>query len=74
MVDDELRAPPEEVRQRDVPFLGLESVLLVDPDPWQLLTSPRQLVAAPRQLLLRLEQLESGCKPLFTRNGVMLHC
>src|SRR6266446_6683396 len=48
MVDEELRAPSEEVCQRDTPFIGLESVLLVDPDPRQLLTSPRQLVAASR--------------------------
>ena len=31
-----------------VPFIGLEWVLFVDPEPRQLLTSPRQLVAAPR--------------------------
>jgi hypothetical protein len=47
VVDEELRTPSEEVRQRGVPFIGLESVLLVDPDSRQLLTSPRQLVAAP---------------------------
>src|SRR6266436_3232669 len=35
MVDEELRAPSEEVCQRDTPFIGLESVLLVDPDPRQ---------------------------------------
>src|SRR5207247_2312718 len=33
VVDEELRAPPEEVRQRGAPLVGLESVLLVDPDP-----------------------------------------
>src|SRR5271166_3232038 len=48
VVDEELRAPSEEVCQRCAPLIGLESVLLVDPDPRQLLTSPRQLVAAPR--------------------------
>jgi hypothetical protein len=47
VVDKELRAPSEEVCQRGAPFIGLESVLLVDPDPRQLLTSPRQVVAAP---------------------------
>src|SRR5271165_6292479 len=47
-VDEELRAPSEEVCQRGAPFIGLESVLFVDPDPRQLLTSPRQLVAVPR--------------------------
>ena len=65
VVDEELRAPSEEVCQRGAPFVGLEAVLLVDPDPRQLLPPPRQLVAAPRELLLRLEQLEPRCKPLF---------
>src|SRR2546425_4939101 len=67
VVDEELRAPSEEVYQRGAPLVGLESVLLVDPDPRQLLPSPRQLVAAPRELLLRLEQREPRCEPLFTR-------
>src|SRR3984893_5226356 len=49
VVDEELRAPSEEVCQRGAPFIGLESVLSVDPDPRQLLTAPSQLVAAPRE-------------------------
>ncbi len=69
VVDEELRAPSEEVCQRGAPFIDLESVLLVDPDPRQVLTSPRQLVAAPREILLRLEQLEPRCQPLFTCPG-----
>src|SRR5205807_3136408 len=72
VVDEELRAPLEEVCQRGAPVVGLECVLLVDPDPRQLLPSPRQLVAAPRQLLLRLKQLEPRCEPLFTCPGHML--
>jgi hypothetical protein len=51
VVDEELRAPLEEVFQRGAPFVGLESKLLVDPDPRQLLPPPRQLVAAPRVFL-----------------------
>src|SRR5262249_59306890 len=66
VVDEELRAPPEEVRQRGAPLVGLESIRLVDPNPRQLLPHPRQLVAAPRELLLRLEQLEQRGEPLFT--------
>src|SRR2546423_11663238 len=66
VVDEELRAPSEEVCQRGAPLVGVESVLLVDPDPRQLLPSPRQLVALPRQLLLRLQQLEPRRQPLFT--------
>src|SRR6266568_4640042 len=58
--------PSEEVRQRGGPLVGLESILLVDPHPRQLLPPPRQVVAAPRELLLGLEQLEPGREPLFT--------
>src|SRR5207244_7454764 len=72
VVDEKLRAPSEEVCQRGAPLVGLEAVLLADPDPRQLLPAPRQLVAAPRQLLLRLEQLAPGCKPLFTGPGHVL--
>jgi len=32
VVDEELRAPAKEVRQRGTPFIGLESIRLVDPD------------------------------------------
>ena len=72
VVDEELRAPSEEVCQRGAPLVGLESILLVDPNPRQLLPPPRQLVAAPRQLLLGLEQLEPGGEPLFTCSGLVL--
>ena len=48
VVNEELRAPSGEVGQRGVPLVGLESILLVDPDPRQLLALPCQLVAAPR--------------------------
>src|ERR1700686_5367837 len=71
-VNQELRAPAEEVCQRGAPLVGLESVLLVDPNPRQLLPPPRQLVAAPRKLLLRLEPLEPRCEPIFTCPGHVL--
>src|SRR2546428_1312834 len=70
--DEELRTPSEEVCQRGAPLLGIEFVLLVDPDPRQLLPAPRQPVAAPRQLLFRLKQLEPRRKPLFTCPGLLL--
>src|SRR5439155_820857 len=43
VVDEELRTPSEEVCQRGAPLVGLESILLVDPNPRQLLPPPRQL-------------------------------
>src|SRR3954454_9220649 len=69
VVDEELRAPAEEVFQRGAPLVGVEPVLLVDPHPRQLLSLPRQLVAAPRELLLRLEQLEPRSEPLLPCPG-----
>src|SRR3954469_22960981 len=72
VVDEELRAPSEEVRQRGAPRIGLESVILVDPDPRQLPTSPRQLVAPPRQLLLLLEQPCSGREPSLSACDLVL--
>src|SRR2546426_5058580 len=48
VIDEEPRASSEEVRQRGSPLVGRESILLVDPNPRQLLPPPRQLVAAPR--------------------------
>src|SRR5438128_4684087 len=72
VVDEELRAPSEEVGQRGAPLVGLESILRVDPHPRQLLPPPRQLVAAPRELLFRLEQLEPRGEPLLTCPGSVL--
>src|SRR5207237_9720768 len=72
MIDEELRAPPEEVFQRGASLVGLESILLVDPHPRQLLSLPRQLVAASRELLLRLESLEPRSAPLLPWAGVVL--
>src|SRR5262249_4836884 len=46
-----------------------ETVVLVEADPRQLLPPLRQLVAAPRELLLRGEQLEPRCQPLFACPG-----
>jgi hypothetical protein len=33
VIDEELRAPSEEIRQRGAPLVSLESVRLVDPHP-----------------------------------------
>src|SRR5215472_12235005 len=47
-IDQELGATPEQVCQRGVPFIGVKPVLLIYPDPGQLLTPPRQLIAPTR--------------------------
>src|SRR5437867_481704 len=72
MVDEELRAPLEEFSERDAPLIGVEAILLVDPDPRQLLPSPRELITAPSEFLFRLEQFEPRRQPLFTCPGHVL--
>src|SRR5207245_4266626 len=72
MIDEKLRTFPEEISEGRLSFVGLESVVLVDSNPGQLLPPPRQLIAAPRHFLLGLEQLQPGRKPLFTCSGLMV--
>src|SRR5260370_440739 len=72
VVDEELRAPPEKIRQRGASLVGLESIVLLDANPRQRLPPPRQLVAAPRVLLLRLEQVDPRCKPILPCPGAEL--
>ena len=75
VIDEELRAPSEEIGEGCRPFLGVEPVLLVDADPGQLLPPARKLVAAPRQRLLGVEQLQPGSEPLLARSGLVVgHC
>ena len=69
VVDQQLRAPAEQVRQRGPASIGVEAIGLVDPDPRQLLALQRHLVTAPRQLLLSLQQLKPGRKPLLACSG-----
>jgi hypothetical protein len=57
VIDEQLRAPSKQVCQRCAPLMGLESILLVDPNPRQLLPSPSQFVPAAHELLLGLQQL-----------------
>ena len=75
VIDQELRAPPEQLCQRGVPLIGFEPIFLVDPDPRQLLASPCEFVAAACELLFRLEQHElrrpplvMGRRPVFRRH------
>src|SRR5215217_2525824 len=75
MIDKELRASSEEISEGSCALVGLETVLLVDSNPRQLLPPLREFVATPRQLLLGFEQLKAGRKPLFTcSNLVVSHC
>src|SRR5262245_619680 len=72
VIHEKLRPATEEIHQRRTPVVGLESILLVEPYPWELLAPLRQLVAAACELFLRLEQLESRSQPLLTGPGLVL--
>jgi hypothetical protein len=50
VVDEQLRAPNEELGERPSTLLGLEAVLLLDPDPRQLEAQPREIVATTEVL------------------------
>src|ERR1035441_4008110 len=64
MVNDELRASMEEVRQQRASLLGFESILLVDRNPRQLLPLSSQLIAAPTP---HLSPLAGGTFPRILR-------
>ena len=65
MVDEQLRAAFEELRQRFRPVVGVKPVLLLDPHPWQLTPLLRELVAEPGVLLLAPKQLLASRLPLL---------
>src|SRR5262249_18046667 len=71
VIDEELRAAPEEIRERSPSFLGVEPVVLVHANPRQFLAPLRELIALPCQRLFRIEQLEPRPKPFFTRSGLV---
>jgi hypothetical protein len=72
VVDEQLRASPEEVRQRGAALVTFEYILLVEPDPGQCLPLAGELVAVPRQRLLSVKELEPGGEPLFTCSDLVL--
>jgi hypothetical protein len=72
VIDEELRISLEEIRERGTSVVGLESVVLVDRDPGQLLPLLRNGVAEPGVLLLACEELLARCKPLFTCSDLVI--
>ena len=67
VIDEKLGAAAEQVRKRRRPLIGVECVVLVDPDPGQFQPLPGDLVAPTGQLLLCSEQLSPGRQPFFPR-------
>jgi hypothetical protein len=60
VVDHELRAAVEQLRQRARAVVCVEAVLLLDSDPGQLAPLPCQLVTQAGVLLLASEQLRAA--------------
>ena len=66
MVDQQLRATVEQVRETLRPFTSIEAILLLDWDPGELAALSSELVTEPRVLLFAFEQLFTRGEPLVT--------
>src|SRR5881394_2390867 len=75
VVDEQLRAALEQLGEARLAAVGVEPIILLDPDPRQRLALLGNRVALVRQRFLRLEQLEPLAKPVLTAgDGVRRHC
>ena len=75
VVDEQLSAAVEELRQRPRALVGLQAVLLLEWDPGQLAALACELVAHPGVFLLALEQLLASRLPFLTAADLVLrHC
>jgi hypothetical protein len=72
VVDEQLTAAVEQLRQRARALVGFEAVLLVDRDPWQLAPLPRQVVTQAGVLLFADEQLLAGISPFCAVHDLVI--
>jgi hypothetical protein len=72
VIDEQLAAAVEQLRQRARTGVGLEAVILLDSDPGHLAPLTRQLVAEPGVLLLAGEQLVAGNLPLLPCSDLVI--
>jgi hypothetical protein len=70
VVDDQLAAVAEQVREGGLAVLALEDVALVDAHHRQPPPVGVQRIALPGQLLLPYEQLLAGGQPLLARHDL----
>src|SRR4051812_49400746 len=68
MVNEELRATAEKIGERGGAVVGVEAIVLVDPDPGKFLALFRQLVAAVGVFFFGGEQFFPGGEPVGTRD------
>jgi hypothetical protein len=75
VVDEQLRAAIEQLGQRPLAVLSVESILRLDPHPGQLAPLLRQLIAPPRELLLLPQQFVAlGLPFLLGGDSELGHC
>jgi hypothetical protein len=74
VVDKQLRASTEQIKQRLLSFVRVENVFLVNRHPWQLLPAARHLVAATGELFLCLEQVQARREPLLAGSDLVQSC
>src|SRR5919201_3332366 len=72
VVDDELRAAVEQLRQRACAVLGVEAFLLLQRHPGELAPLPREFVAEPRVLLPPSEERLARGEPLFPCSDLLI--
>src|SRR6476659_3521083 len=63
VIDDQLRAAAEQVRQARLAILGAEPIVLFDPNPGKRLPALGKIVAGASQLLFGAEQLQPRLQP-----------
>ena len=72
MIDEELRTAVEQLGERLLSRLGLETILLLERHPGQLAAGPGDLVAEPGVLLLAREQRLASGGPLFAGSDLVI--
>jgi hypothetical protein len=72
VVDEQLRAALEQLGERPRTAVGLEGVLLVEPDPGKLAPGARDLVTAAEMLLLGRQKGPARGQPLLAGRGPVL--
>jgi hypothetical protein len=73
VIDDELGAPVEEIRERKSAIRPLELVGFFHPFPRHRHSAARQRITLAGEFLLGSEQLEARFQPVFVRNDLMPH-
>src|SRR4029450_1225414 len=68
VIDHQLTVTIEEIGERFPAALSIETVLLMDLNPWQLAAMPAQFVTQPCQFLLPCKQVLTGNQPLSFRH------